>query len=49
MYMKKIRINLLVEENLKIKYKEFCLKHDRDMSKRIRHLIKLDMLGKIKI
>lgn len=47
--MKKIRINILVEENFKIKYKTYCLKHDRDMSKRIRHLIELDMQGKIKI
>lgn len=42
------RLNVLLPKNLKKEYKQYCLKNDIVLSKRVRELIEKDLKGEIK-
>jgi len=42
------RLNVLLPKSLKKEYKQYCLKNDIVLSKRVRELIEKDLRGEIK-
>jgi len=40
------RLNVLIDKDLKNKYKIFCIKNDYNFSERVRELIEKDLKGK---
>jgi hypothetical protein len=45
---KEVRVNLLITEELRKKYKIYCINKEIAMSERIRQLIEMDLKGEIK-
>ena len=42
-----VRINILINNNLRKKYKKYCIDNNYVLSERIRELIEMDLNGKI--
>lgn len=45
---KPVRLNILVDIELRKKYKKYCIDNELILSDRIRHLIEKDLRGEVK-